>query len=413
MGQHEAPNVEGAAAVLTEAEAMHASDLQLPWWNRLRWRQTSKEEAAQSERSILSRLVRSKWQVEDVPVGPQPEQYMHTTLGGQPDAPPLVLCPGYGAGTGFFFRNLDGLAQAFRVFAVDWLGTGLSGRPAFTASDRASAEDFFLESLNAWRAKQGLQKFILVGHSLGGYLAASYALRHPEQVQHLVLVGPAGIPPKPEGWESRFLGEPWSLRTQLYKLATSAWMAGLTPGSVIRGLGPWGPGLIDKYVNGRFSVHGQALTQAEKECFRSYFYHIAAGRGSGEYALRHLLAPGAWAHSPLQERLQELKVPVTFIYGEHDWMNPAAGVAVAEILDKVRERKVASDHKVEVVPNSGHFVFLEEPQWFNAALYRTTAPYLPPGLADKLISREEQERREKVEQQQRQQGQQAPAAAAP
>jgi pimeloyl-ACP methyl ester carboxylesterase len=70
---------------------------------------------------------------------------------------------------------------------------GLSGRPAFTASDRASAEDFFLESLNAWRAKQGLQKFILVGHSLGGYLAASYALRHPEQVQHLVLVGPAGI----------------------------------------------------------------------------------------------------------------------------------------------------------------------------------------------------------------------------
>jgi hypothetical protein len=58
MGQHEAPNVDGAAAALTEAEAMHASDLQLPWWSRLRWRQTSKEEAAQSERSILSRLVR-------------------------------------------------------------------------------------------------------------------------------------------------------------------------------------------------------------------------------------------------------------------------------------------------------------------------------------------------------------------
>lgn len=50
------------------------------------------------------------------------------------------------------------------------------------------------------------------------------------------------------------------------------------------------------------------MTDAEKECFRSYFYHIAAGRGSGEFALRHLLAPGAWAYSPLQERLQELKV---------------------------------------------------------------------------------------------------------
>jgi pimeloyl-ACP methyl ester carboxylesterase len=46
---------------------------------------------------------------------------------------------------------------------------GLSGRPAFNASDRASAEDFFLESLNTWRSKQGLGKFILVGHSLGAY----------------------------------------------------------------------------------------------------------------------------------------------------------------------------------------------------------------------------------------------------
>lgn len=58
------------------------------------------------------------------------------------------------------------------------------------------------------------------------------------------------------------------------RLATSAWMAGLTPGSVIRGLGPWGPGLIDKYVNGRFSVHGETAwgsvlntpTQACKAC---------------------------------------------------------------------------------------------------------------------------------------------------
>lgn len=34
------------------------------------------------------------------------------------------------------------------------------------------------------------------------------------------------------------------------------------------------------------------------------------------------------------------QVPVTFIYGAEDWMNPAAGVAVAQILDKIRERKV-------------------------------------------------------------------------
>jgi len=31
-------------------------------------------------------------------------------------------------------------------------------------------------------------------------------------------------------------------------------------------------------------------------------------QGSGEYALRHLLSPGAWAHEPLQTRLKDLKV---------------------------------------------------------------------------------------------------------
>lgn len=51
-----------------------------------------------------------------------------------------------------------------------------------------------------------------------------------------------------------------------------------------------------------------------------YFYHIAASRGSGEFALRHLLAPGAWAHSPMAKRLLELNkgVPVSFIYGAAD-----------------------------------------------------------------------------------------------
>jgi hypothetical protein len=55
---HETPNVEAAAAALTEAEAMHAADLQLPWWSKLRWRQTSKTEAAYAERTMLSKLVR-------------------------------------------------------------------------------------------------------------------------------------------------------------------------------------------------------------------------------------------------------------------------------------------------------------------------------------------------------------------
>ena len=68
-----------------------------------------------------------------------------------------------------------------------------AGRPAFTAKNRESAEDFFIAALDKWRDKMGLEKFVLLGHSMGGYLAATYALQHPERVEHLVLVCPAGV----------------------------------------------------------------------------------------------------------------------------------------------------------------------------------------------------------------------------
>ena len=79
------------------------------------------------------------------------------------------------------------------MYAVDWLGCGASERPAWTAKTVEEGERFFTESLEAWRLEQGIAgPIIVVGHSLGGYLAAAYSLHHPEAVEHLVLVSPAG-----------------------------------------------------------------------------------------------------------------------------------------------------------------------------------------------------------------------------
>lgn len=49
------------------------------------------------------------------------------------------------------------------------------------------------------------------------------------------------------------------------------------------------------------------LSDVEVAAFEDYFYHIMAARGSGEHALRHLLAPFARAKHPLEGRLHDLK----------------------------------------------------------------------------------------------------------
>jgi cardiolipin-specific phospholipase len=91
------------------------------------------------------------------------------------------------------------------VFAIDWLGMGRSARVPFTVKSKKSdiagrvneAESFFVDSLEEWRLKMGLDKMTLIGHSLGAYFSVVYALRHPTRVSKLILLSPAGVPRDP------------------------------------------------------------------------------------------------------------------------------------------------------------------------------------------------------------------------
>jgi pimeloyl-ACP methyl ester carboxylesterase len=82
--------------------------------------------------------------------------------------------------------GLSGYFQSV-CYCIDMLGWGLSSRPKFDLTDDSveTAEEFFVESLEAWRAENKIDMMVLVGHSIGGYLSVAYCERYPQNVERL------------------------------------------------------------------------------------------------------------------------------------------------------------------------------------------------------------------------------------
>ena len=144
---------------------------------------------------------------------------------------PLVMVHGFGAGFLQFYKNLDFLHSRRRVVAFDLPGFARSSRVTFT-SDAEAVEMEFVDYIEKWRENMGIAKFILLGHSLGGFLACAYAIKYPCRVRHLILVDPWGFPVKPATLPSTRPPLPWSI--------AASWMGRFNPLSPIRIAGPFG-----------------------------------------------------------------------------------------------------------------------------------------------------------------------------
>ncbi|XP_067461129.1 (Lyso)-N-acylphosphatidylethanolamine lipase isoform X2 [Thunnus thynnus] len=275
---------------------------------------------------------------------------------------PLVMVHGFGGGVGLWIRNLDALSRSRPVYAFDLLGFGRSSRPSFP-SDAEKAEEQFVNSIEQWRQSVGLENMILLGHSLGGYLATSYAIQYPSRVSHLILVDPWGFPERPQPQtqtqEGQSQGPEVVKRRPIprWVKAIAAVVSLFNPLAVIRAAGPWGPGLVNRF---RPDFKRKFEDMFDDDTMTQYIYHCNAQTPSGEVGFRAMSESLGWAKRPMLQRVHLLppSMPLTMLYGAQSWVDSSSGDRVAQIRSQVHT-------KVLLINEASHHVYADQPDEFN------------------------------------------------
>src|SRR5437016_5099390 len=136
--------------------------------------------------------------------------YMDVPPAGQPNGRTVILFHGMNFGGFYFAGPIDVLRkQGFRVIVPDQIGFGRSSKPIipYNFHDMAHNTRMLLESL-------GAGKVAVIGHSMGGMLAARFAASFPDITERAVIYNPIGLT------DIRYQ-QPWRTADEAYKRTMS------------------------------------------------------------------------------------------------------------------------------------------------------------------------------------------------
>jgi pimeloyl-ACP methyl ester carboxylesterase len=267
----------------------------------------------------------------------------HWVTAGHADAPQAVLLHGSGGSAALWYPVLAALAERRCVVAVDLPGHGETAIPSWPSP-------ITVERMLDW-LEEFLLRFdspLLVGHSLGGYLALLHFARRRPALPGMVLVDAGGLGPRLPGFV-KATGHP--VLGMLLGLAAGQRPTRRRLERTIRRL------TVDPYR----IPHGQAALH--------YALITASRPGAGRFQFevyRSVAVNEADAGYKVWGRLGEIACPVLLIWGERDYFPLRfAQQAAAEMPDA----------RLEVLPTTGHLSYLEDPAGFNQALARWLEPH--------------------------------------
>jgi len=249
--------------------------------------------------------------------------------------PPVLLIHGLGEFFESWMFNIDGLSSEFTVYAMDLPGHGLS---------EEWTDEYNIESgtrfLYGFMEAVGIDKAVIVGHSLGGPMTVGLAVRHPEKVEKLVLVNSGGFD------DHVSMG---------YRLATVP----------VLGRIMLGPRQIFNRKTIRFGMRRQffnagAVPEAWVEAACTHFRRPNRNSMLMKIIRSYTGLRGIKKDVTILNLLPEIHQPVLIVHGENDNVVP---------VEKVREAcRLIDSAAVTIFNECGHNPHIEKSSEFNEAV---------------------------------------------
>lgn len=215
--------------------------------------------------------------------------YMDVAPQGTPEGRTVLLLHGKNFNGAYWESTARALSQAgFRVLIPDQIGFGKSSKP----TDYSYTFDQLASNTRALLREAGVDRAVVVGHSMGGMLAVHWALLAPEDMERLILVNPIGL----EDWTAK--GVPYRGLAGWYNKELKA-----TPQSIEAYQ-------KSSYYDGKWTPE-----------YARWANLLAAPLGSPDYprlARVQALTSAMIMSQPVASRFAELRVPTTLILGQRD-----------------------------------------------------------------------------------------------
>ena len=266
---------------------------------------------------------------------------------GRANGRTVVLLHGKNFCAATWKAQVAALADAgYRVIAPDQVG--------FCKSSKPERYQFSLAQLaantHALLASRGIERAVVVGHSMGGMLAARYALQYPDAVERLVLVNPIGL----EDWKAR--GVPWR--------DVDAWYAGELKTSADG---------IRRYQR---EVYYDGHWKPAYDRWVAMLAGMYAGPGRQAVAWNQALASDMVFNQPVVHEFGDIRVPTTLFIGRKDRTAIGRDLAPPALKGRLGDYPALGRAAAKAIPGAtlvefddlGHSPQVQAPARFNAAL---------------------------------------------